>query len=264
MDEAITRLPDVKTVGLLAPFGWLAGGWADFRKSMGPCLVYGAILVAVSVGLTMAFYQAGIIRWLFVAVAGFMLVAPILAMGLYQTGRMLEQGQKPGLGDILFVRSALRLDLFILGFALFVVFSMWAEMAHLVYGLSTYKMHRTLGAFVNFMLYDPEGHNMVMMGTLVGGVIAFVAYALIVVSAPMMLNTNANVFVATITSLRTVARNFLPMLVWAVLIVVLTMLGIAAGFIGLVITFPVIGLASWRAYRDLVPSSAQDLVPEKA
>ena len=66
-------------------------------------------------------------------------------------------------------------------------------------------------------------------------------------------------FVATLTSLRAVARNFLPMLLWGIIIVALTVLGIATGFVGLIVTFPVIGLASWRAYRDLVPSSAGDL-----
>ena len=259
MTQAQTGLPDVRTVGLGAPFHWLAGGWADFTKALGPCLIYGALLVAASVGLTAALYHAGAIRVLFVVAAGFMLVAPVLAMGLYQTGRMLERGERPGVGDILFVRSALRQDLFILGFALFLVYSVWVEMAHLVYGLSTHKFHKTLAAFVHFMLFDPEGHNMVMTGTMIGGVIAFLAFSLIVVSAPMMLNTQANVFVATITSLRTVARNFLPMLLWGLMIVALTVLGIATGFLGLIVTFPVIGLASWRAYRDLVPSSAEDL-----
>jgi uncharacterized membrane protein len=259
MTQTATGLPDVNTVGLSAPFRWLAGGWSDFRKSLGPSLTYGAILVVASVGLTAVLYQAGAIRLLFVVAAGFMLVAPILAMGLYQTGRTLERGERPRIGDILFVRSALRQDLFVLGFALFLVYSVWVEMAHLVYGLSTHKFHKTLPALVDFMLFDPEGHNMVMTGTIIGGVIAFLAFSLVVVSAPMLLNTKANVFVATLTSLRSVAKNFLPMLLWGVMIVMLTVLGIATGFLGLTITFPVIGLASWRAYRDLVPSSADDL-----
>jgi uncharacterized membrane protein len=259
MQQAGTGLPDVNTVGLGAPFGWLAGGWKDFTKATGPCLVYGALLVAASLGLTAALYQAGAIRVLFVVAAGFMLVAPILAMGLYQTGRMLEDGKRPGLGDILFVRSALRQDLFVLGFALFLVYSVWVEMAHLIYGLSTYKFHKTLPDLIHFMLSDPEGHTMVMTGTVIGGAIAFLAFSLVVVSAPMLLNTEANVFVATLTSLRTVAKNFLPMLLWGVMIVALTVFGIATGFLGLIVTFPVIGLASWRAYRDLVPSSAGDV-----
>ena len=262
MTQGTTGLPEVNTVGLSAPFRWLASGWSDFRKSMGPSLLYGAILVAASVSLTAALYYAGAIRFLFVVAAGFMLVAPILAMGLYQTGRTLERGQRPKISDILFVRSAVRQDLFVLGFALFLVYSVWVEMAHLIYGLSTYKFHKTLPDLLNFMLSDPEGHNMVMTGTLIGGAIAFLAFSLVVVSAPMLLNTQANVFVATLTSLRTVAKNFLPMLLWGLMIAALTVLGIATGFLGLIITFPVIGLASWRAYRELVPSSAADLVAE--
>lgn len=259
MEPAASFLPDVSTVGLSAPFRWLAAGWKDFMRATGPCLVYGALMVAASAGLTVALYQAGAIRFLFVVAAGFMLVAPILAMGLYQTARMLERGERPRLGNILFVRSAVRQDLFVLGFALFLVYSVWVEMAHLVYGLSTHKFHKTLPALVDFMLHDPEGHNMVMTGTVIGGVIAFLAFSLIAVSAPMMLSTRANVFVATLTSLRTVARNFLPMLLWGLMIVALTVLGIATGFLGLIVTFPLIGLASWHAYRDLVPSSAEDL-----
>jgi uncharacterized membrane protein len=85
------------------------------------------------------------------------------------------------------------------------------------------------------------------------------AYSLVVVSAPMLLNEKTNVFIATITSVRTIAQNFLPMLVWAALIVALTALGIATGFLGLIVSFPVIGLASWRAYRELVPSSHGDM-----
>ena len=75
----------------------------------------------------------------------------------------------------------------------------------------------------------------------------------------MLLNEKTSVFIAMITSVRTIAQNFLPMLVWAMLIVALTALGIATGFLGLIVTFPVIGLASWRAYRDLVPSSDDDM-----
>ena len=254
MEPTTTHLPAVKTIGLAAPFGW-----SDFRKALWPCLVYGAILVALSVGLTAALYSVGALKWLFVLAAGFMLVAPMLAMGLYKTGRMLEQGERPRVGDILFVRSAFRQDLMYLGLALFLVYSFWVEASQIVYGLSTYRVHKTLPEFVTFMLTDPDGHTMVMVGTAVGGVIAFMAYSLVVVSAPMLLNEKTSVFIAMITSVRTIAQNFLPMLVWALLIVVLTALGIATGFLGLVVTFPVIGLASWRAYRELVPSSHGDM-----
>ncbi|MEZ5946459.1 MAG: DUF2189 domain-containing protein [Hyphomonas sp.] len=263
MDEvapaATTRLPDVSTIGVGAPFRWLAGAFSDFRKAPGPCLIYGAILVAASVGLAVALYYAGALRWLFAAAAGFFLVAPMLAMGLYRAGWMLEKGEKPGIGDILIVKSAFRAELLYLGLALFVIYSIWVEAAHLIYGLSTHKFHKTLPAFVNFMLNEKDGHAMVMTGTLVGGFLAFLAFSVVAVSAPMLLTQKTGVFVAAITSVRTIAANFLPMLVWAFLIVALTLAGIATGFLGLILTFPLIGLASWRAYRDLVPGSSADL-----
>jgi uncharacterized membrane protein len=259
MEPTTTHLPAVNTIGLTAPFGWLAGGWADFRKALWPCLVYGAILVVISVSLAVALYFAGALRWLFALAAGFMLVAPMFAMGLYKTGRMLEQGERPRIGDILFVRSAFRQDLMYLGLALFLVYSFWVEASQIIYGLSTYRVHKTLPELLTFMFTEPDGQNMVVVGTAVGGVIAFLAFSLVVVSAPMLLNEKTNVFIATITSVRTITQNFLPMLVWAMLIVALTALGIATGFLGLIVTFPVIGLASWRAYRELVPSSHGDM-----
>jgi uncharacterized membrane protein len=188
-----------------------------------------------------------------------MLVAPMLAMGLYKTGRMLEQGETPRIGDILFVRSAFRQDLMYLGLALFLVYSFWVEASQIVYGLSTYRIHKTLPELLTFIATDPAGQNMALVGTVIGGMIAFVAFSLVVVSAPMLLNEKTSVFIATITSVRTIAQNFLPMLVWAMLIVALTALGIGTGFLGLIVTFPVIGLASWRAYRELVPSSRGDM-----
>ena len=108
--------------------------------------------------------------------------------------------------------------------------------------------------FLVFMLSTPEGLTMAVSGTLIGGVIAYLAYALVVVAAPMLLDRRTDVFVAMITSFRAVAKNPLPMLVWAGLIASLTAIGIASAFFGLIIVFPVIGFASWHAYRELVAS----------
>ena len=76
-------------------------------------------------------------------------------------------------------------------------------------------------------------------------------------SAPMMLGAKTDVFIATITSVRSVTKNPLPMLIWALLIALLTAIGIATAFFGLILVFPLIGLATWRAYRELVPGSPE-------
>lgn len=251
-----THLPHVHRISVTAPLNWLALGWRDFQRAPGPCLIYGIGLAAISAAIMGVLATTGAFRWFLVLVGGFLLVAPILAMGAYQAARMLEAGQRPRISDMLFVRSAFRRDLAILGVALFVLFGLWVNAAHLTYGLSTRAVHHTTADFLTFMLTTSDGHSMALIGSVIGGAIAFLAYSLVVISAPMLLNEESDVFIATITSVRAVVENFLPMLVWAVLIAALTAIGIGTAFLGLIVIFPWIGLASWHAYRELTHGHA--------
>lgn len=246
------QLPSVNRVGLDAPLDWLAGGLADFLKIPVPCSLYGCALLMASVGLSALLIAGGASVWIIILAGGFMLVGPMLGMGLYRAGQMLERGQQPTVSDVLFVRSAFRRDLVFLGLALLMIYFIWFEVGHILYGLSTYQLHENPFQIVGFMLTDPAGLRLTLIGSAVGGAIAFVAFMLVVVSAPMLLNEETDVFIATVTSVRCVLTNFLPMLFWAAIIAGLTLIGIATAFLGLIIIFPVIGLASWRAYRTLV------------
>lgn len=252
-------LPDVREVSFSAPFRWLALGWSDLLQVKVQALTYGVVLAAISAGLGLALLFSGAASWIMVLAGGFLFVAPMLAMGLYEAGRQLESGKRAKLSEMLFVKTTSTLDLAYLGLALLLIYFFWTRMAQVVYGLSTYQVHRTVWEFLNFMFTDPDGHSMAMTGTVIGGIIAFLAYCLVVVSAPMLLERHAHIFSATITSFRVVAKNTGPMMLWAVLITALTIAGIVTGFLGLIVIFPWIGLASWRAYRDLVISpSASD------
>lgn len=257
MTDTVMKLPDVATVSPGAPIVWLKRGWRDFAKVPAPFMVYGICLAFVSAVIAWALMFSGAFAWVFVLAGGFFFIAPILAMGLYRAGEMLEQGEQPGLKDIAVVKGAFRRDLAYLGLALLLIYMLWTRIAQVVYALSTTSIHKTPMDFLRFMFTDPNGQTMAMIGTVVGAVIAFLAYSLVVISAPMLLNRKADVFIATITSVRAVHQNLLPMLIWAGLISVLTALGIATAFFGLIFVFPVIGLASWHAYRDLVPASAK-------
>jgi uncharacterized membrane protein len=93
---------------------------------------------------------------------------------------------------------------------------------------------------------------MVAAGSVIGGILAFITFSLVVVSAPMLLDRNENVFVAAVTSVRAVNANFGPLLLWAFMISALMTLSALTGFIALIVVFPLLGLASWRAYRALV------------
>lgn len=245
-------LPAIRTISLAAPFGWLAEGWRDLMKAPASLLLYGLGVAGVSFALCYGVYATSGAFWVMVLTIGFVMVAPILAMGPYEAGRRIELGERPGLGQILFVRSAFRQDVAYLSLLLVMIYFLWGRIAQIVYGLSTYQIHRDVDSLVAFAVGSSEGRTMLLTGTVTGGVLAFVTFALVVVSAPMLLNPHANVFAAVATSVRAVNANFFPLLLWAVIITSLLLLSAATGFLALIVVFPWLGLASWRAYRSLV------------
>lgn len=249
-------LPSVNRVGMLAPFRWLAEGLRDLLRAPWPCLIYGAAMAAISFWLSKALIDSNAAFWALSLTCGFVFVAPMLAMGLYEAGRALENNELVALPQMLLVRQAVRQDVAYLGLALLLIYLLWGRIAQIVYGLSTFRLHTTVDAFVDFALNTSEGHSMLIAGTIIGGIIAFFTFCLVVVSAPMLLDQRSNVFAATFTSVRAVSRNFAPLLLWAFIITALVALSAATWFTAFVVVFPWLGLASWRAYRDLVLDGA--------
>jgi len=245
-------LPAIRTISLSAPFGWLAEGWRDLTKAPASLLPYGLGVAGVSFAVCYGIYATSGAFWVIVLTIGFVMIAPILAMGPYEAGRRIELGERPGLGQILFVRSAFRQDVAYLSLLLVMLYFLWGRIAQIVYGLSTYQIHRDVDSLVAFAVGSSEGRSMMLTGTVTGGVLAFVTFALVVVSAPMLLNPHANVFAAVATSVRAVNANYFPQLLWAEIITALLLQSAATGFLALIVVFPWLGLASWRAYRSLV------------
>jgi len=249
---ATSRLPTTRGVDMGAPFRWLAGGWRDLWASWPVSLAYGMVVAAACAGVAMALIASGLAYWTLALTCGFVFIAPVLAMGNYETGRRLEAGERPTLGSTFFVPQAFRQDLAYLGLALLVIFFVWGQVAQVVYGLSTFQIHRTAASLIAFATGTDDGRRMLVVGSAIGGGIAFLTYVLVVVSAPMLLDRRNSVFEATVTSVRAVKGAFAPLLLWAFIIAALTLGSAATGFFALVIVFPWLGLASWRAYRDLV------------
>jgi uncharacterized membrane protein len=217
-------------------------------------------LAAISILLCYALVAANAAFWVLTLTLGFVFVAPMLAMGLYEAGRAIEHSETPTLRQMLFVRSAVRLDIAYLGLALVLIYLFWGRVAQIVYGLSTYHLHHTVEEFVTFAVGTADGHTMLMTGTVVGAIIAYFTYCLVVVSAPMLLDQRTNVFAAIATSVTAVVENFWPMTLWAAILGILILLSAATGFIALIVVFPWLGLSSWRAYRELVPEPVADAI----
>lgn len=249
---AAIRRTRIRKVSAGAPFRWLAGAWGDMGRAPFAFLLYGLTIGLVSLWLCWALVTFDAAFWVLALTCGFVFVAPMLAMGLFEAGRVIEGGGKPSLGRMLFVRDAVRQDIAYLGLALLLIYFLWSRFAQIVYGLSTWRLHRTVEDFIAYAIGTPEGHAMLIAGSIIGGVMAFFTYCLVVVSAPMLLDRKTNVFEAVATSFGAVAQNFGPLLLWALIIVAFVLLAAATGFLGFTVIFPWLGLASWRAYRDLV------------
>ena len=242
----------VRRIGIDAPFRWLAGAWRDLWSAPVPFLAHGAALAVASFVLAYGIYVTNAAFWVLVLTLGFVFVAPVLAMGPYEGGRRLELGERPTLAQIFYVPAAFRQDVAYLGLALILIYMLWGRIAEIVYGLSTYRLYKTIPEFVAFAVGTEDGWSMLVTGSIVGGVMAYFTFALVVVSAPMLLDPKANMFGATAASIKAVAENPVPLTLWAAIIGVLVLVSAASGFTLLVIVFPWLGLASWRAYRELV------------
>ena len=248
----------VRTVGFDAPWRWLAGGWRDLWRAPGPLLVQGLAITLLSFGIAYGIYRTNAAFWALSCTFGYVFLAPVVALGPYEAGRRLEAGERLTLGGILLVRSALRRDLAYLGLALLIIYGFWIQFAQIVYGVSTWQAHRTIPDLVALALGTDEGHMMMAVGSLVGGVLAYVTFVLVIVSAPMLLDPEADIFSATVTSVRAVIANPGPTLLWAAIIAGLLAATAASGLALMVVVFPWLGLASWRAYRELVAPAATE------
>jgi uncharacterized membrane protein len=249
-------LAEVNNIPLDAPLRWLARGWRDMMHALVPSLIYGAALALASFAIWRALIISDLAFWALSLSCGFVFVAPMLAMGLYEAGRRISNGEQPTLAHMIKVRGALRADVFYLGLALLLIYLLWGRIAQIVYGLSTYRLHTSVDEFITFSTQTSEGLTMLVTGAIVGGIMAFFTFAITVVSAPMLLDQRANVFEAMFMSIRAVAENFMPMLLWAALITLALLACAATSWLGLIVIFPWLGLASWRAYLDILPVRA--------
>ncbi|MYG51899.1 MAG: DUF2189 domain-containing protein [Rhodospirillaceae bacterium] len=252
------------SVSVGAPWGWLAAGWEDIRRSRGTSLVWGGLFAAAGLVLLLILHRYGLYNLVLPLVAGFMLIAPLLAVGLYHVSRELEHGRPVGVATALGAWRRNTGQVALLGFVLGLFFLFWIRIATLLFALffgsepplAFGDAPPDLLGFVQNVILTTRNLFFLAIGCTVGAALAAIVFAISAVSAPMLIDREITAIEAIVFSFRAVRRNAVAMLLWAVLIVLFTGAGLIAGFVGLAVTLPLIAHATWHAYRDLAPAPA--------
>lgn len=228
-------------------------GWADFKAAPHHGMTIG---LAYALGGLMISYIAFSLGYWFMAApmaAGFTLLGPFAAIGLYEISRIREREeevtwQRIGAG----LTTEVKRECAYLGFLLFVLFAMWIESIFVLYALFFGLNIVSVPVFLTTALATPAGLGYLLFGHLLGACFATFVFALSVVSFPMIVDRGTDFITAMITSIRAVASNPRVMIPWGACIGLLLLAGFATAFLGLIVILPLLGHISWHVYRRAV------------
>lgn len=235
-----------------AAFGWLARGWRDLWRFPLPSLAYGLMVFVVSLAVIWGLFFFRLDYILFPALAGFMVVGPLVAIGLYGKSRDIEQGRRPGLASMILVRAESGAQVWFTGAILSLLMLVWMRAAVIIYALFFgLRPFPGLGDVVSMLLTTPEGWGMLAVGTAAGGLFAAFSFAISTFAIPMLLAERTDAFTAMGTSISLVWNNLTVMLAWGAIVLALFVLSLATGLVGLIVIFPLLGHATWHSYRAI-------------
>jgi uncharacterized membrane protein len=249
----IARRPTIRAVPPDRPWMWLSAGWRDLMANPQIGFFYGGALTAAGWLLALMLLWLNSAWAILPASAGFFMVAPLLAAGLYEASRLREAGQPVTIEACLrgFTRNGGQLAF--MGVVLLLLHLFWVRVAALIFMLMFgINFAPALEDVPMAMLRSPMLLPFLILGTAAGAVLAATAFAISAVSIPMLVDREISALEAIVTSLRAVAANPGAMIFWAGLIVVFTGMAMVPFFLGLTLVVPLVGHATWHAYRDLV------------
>jgi uncharacterized membrane protein len=229
-------------------------GWEDFNAIPTHAVVLCVIYPVIGLVLFRLVLGHSLLPLLFPLAAGFTLVGPFAALGLYELSRRRERGEEASAWDAMHVLSTPSFGAILeLGTFLFVLFATWIAAANAIY-VATFG-HAPAASIPDFatrILTTPEGWSLIIIGCGVGFLFAAIALCVSVVSFPLMLDRHATAIDAIRTSLLAVMKNPMTMAAWGLIVAVLLAVGSLPFFIGLAVVLPVLGHATWHLYRKVV------------
>ncbi|WP_119287231.1 DUF2189 domain-containing protein [Azohydromonas sediminis] len=248
----------IRPITLSSPWRWLSRGWDDFARCPGPGLIHGAALAVFGAVLFVLAYDR---FWLLAgAFSGFLLLAPVLATGLYAISRGLERGERVDMRIALRTWRPRDRRLVVFGVLLAAAGTGWVLTSAALITVFADAPVRNPRDFLHVVVLAPK--SLLFEAWLVlGGALAAPVFASSVVAIPLLLDRPVGIWRAVLTSWRAVVEHPLPLALWAAILMTMTAVAIAAGMVGLLVAVPWLAHASWHAYRDLVDTTS---LPESA
>lgn len=232
-----------------APFLWINKGWQDLKKVPRISLSYGFVMMLISVFITYVAYTAHSIVLAIALTAGFFFLGPIIAIGLYSLSRQISNRVEPQFLRCLREGKKNLGNEMVLSFMFLIIFLIWARAASMLH------------IFFPSTMKTEDWIMFLSVGTLVGAIFAGIIFIVGAFSIPMLMDRKVDTVTAVITSINAVLKNKITMVIWGLIIVLLVFIGIATFYIGFIVLLPIVGHATWHAYKETIDSDAWELGP---
>ena len=231
----------------------LGEGLRDFQAVPLYGLAFGMLYAAGGIAILLCLMAFGLVYLAYPLAAGFAMIGPFVATGLYEVSRRRETGQAISIGAIWATVKA-RGEIGWMAFVTLFVFVVWMYQVRLLIALliGLHASFSSLREFITVVLTTNEGLLFLAIGNAVGAALSLILFSLTVVSFPLLLDRDVDFVTAMVTSVRAVVKSPVPMIGWAAGIVVLLAVSAIPYFLGLVVTVPVLGHATWHLYRRII------------
>jgi len=250
------HVPEIQAISTEDIWEALRLGWQDFARAPSFGFFFSAVYVVGGMAMVYILAITGK-TWAVLPIAlGFPLIGPFAAVGLYEVSRRLQKGEPLNWGEILGVvfrekdRQMPSIAAIILIFFLF-----WNFLAHMIFALFMGLSVMTNVTSTFDVYLTSNGLTMLAVGSIVGGILAFLLFSITVICLPLLLDREVDFVTAMITSFNAVLQNIFPMMIWAAVIVVLLVIGMLPAFLGLLVVLPLLGHSTWHLYQRVLKDS---------